>query len=578
MRKLISIFALILSTSIVSNTSHGSDELTVYTAKKIITMEPSLPEANAVAVKDGRIVAVGTLETLQPWTSQYTTRFDSRFEQNILMPGFIDPHVHPSLPAVLTQIPFIAPDDRSLPTGEFPGAITHESYISRLKSLVSDHYSKPEGKSGIPFVTWGFHQLWHGDVYRQELDQLFPEEPVILWHRSFHELVLNTAALELLEIKEPDVKDSHEVDWEKGHFWELGARFVLTKKPMLFMFSAARYGEGMENFVEMLHKGGVTSAMDMGIGVYGNAEIEIALIQRAMRSESAATRIVLTPIVTYFLGKGVSPQSAHDTIAGWAEGNTDKVIFDKHFKLMLDGAIFSGLAQFDFPGYIDGHKGVWLAPLEETYRWSEFFWEEGYQLHFHTNGDKSTDALLDIVRRLQEKRPRTDHRAVLEHFAYATEDQMLNLSALGVSISANSYYQYILSDIYAEQWLGEDRARAMVPLGSAKRAGMRVALHSDSPMAPLSPLTLAWAAVNRNTINGNENARQQKLSVHDALKAITIDAAWMMRWEDQVGSIRAGKRADFVVLEKNPYKVKPETLKDIRVLGTVFEGKHFPVK
>jgi predicted amidohydrolase YtcJ len=170
-----------------------------------------------------------------------------------------------------------------------------------------------------------------------------------------------------------------------------------------------------------------------------------------------------------------------------------------------------------------------------------------------------------------------DHRFTLEHFAYATEDQVRQMQALGMLVSANPYYQYILADIYAERWLGEDRARNMVPLGAARRLGMRVGLHSDCPMAPLSPLTLVWAAVNRVSINGRENAQSQALSVDQALRAITIDAAWLMRMEDEIGSIRAGKRADFAILEQDPYRVDPEKLRDVRVWGTMFSGVVHPV-
>ena len=113
--------------------------LVVYTAKNIITMEPALPSATAVAVADGRIVAVGDLKSLKSWIDQKDARIDTRFADKVIMPGFIDPHVHPSLPAVLTQFPFIAPDDWSLPTGEFPGAKTPKAYLTRLKALVAQH-------------------------------------------------------------------------------------------------------------------------------------------------------------------------------------------------------------------------------------------------------------------------------------------------------------------------------------------------------------------------------------------------------------------------------------------------------
>ncbi len=151
------------------------------------------------------------------------------------------------------------------------------------------------------------------------------------------------------------------------------------------------------------------------------------------------------------------------------------------------------------------------------------------------------------------------------------------MGALGMAVSANPYYQYILADIYAQNWLGEDIARYMVPLGAARRQNITVALHSDNPMAPLSPLVLADAAVNRTTINGRQNAKVEALAVHEAMRAITIDAAWVMKREHDLGSIRAGKRADFVVLEGNPYEVPITKIKDVQIWGTVYEGTVYPV-
>ena len=196
----------------------------------------------------------------------------------------------------------------------------------------------------------------------------------------------------------------------------------------------------------------------------------------------------------------------------------------------------------------------------------------------HTNGDKSTNVLIDHVSRMQGQKPRIDHRATLEHFAYSTENQIRHLSELGMLVSANPYYQFILSDIYAERWLGEDRARNMVALGMAKKYGITIGLHSDCPMAPLSPLTLVETAVNRQTINGNSNNAMQKITVYDALRGVTIDAAFIMRKENQIGSILAGKMADFVVLEEDPFKVDPNKISEIEIWGTVYEGVLHPIK
>ena len=572
---ILSLVVFVFAVTATADQEPTSKKLTVFVAKKIITMDTANPSATAVAVADGKIVSVGSLESLKPWLNKHKVTIDESFKNKILLPGLIDPHVHPSLPAILTQFPFIAPEHWSLPTGEFPPARTQQEYLQRLTALVEDYKAAPESDPSIPFVTWGYHSLWHGDIYRPELDKLFPDTPVILWQRSFHELIANSRALRTLGINQQDLQNISNVDWASGHFWELGARYIVGK--MGFLFAPERFGKGLQNFVAMLHQGGVTTAMDMGTGIFGNAPQEMAMIQQAMNPDSVPTRMILTPIIVDFIGRKVSPKEALAEVSAWKENNSKKVFFANHFKLMLDGAIFSGLAQFGFPGYIDGHHGEWLTSMQASLDYAQVFWDKGYQIHAHTNGDQAAARLIELVRELQSTTPRVDHRTTLEHFAYASQDQIRQLADLDIAVSANPYYQYILSDLYAEQWLGEDRARNMVPLGSAVDKHIPVALHSDSPMAPLSPLTLAWSAVNRTSIGGKANNQRQKLSVDQALRAITIDAAWVTNREQEIGSIRAGKIADFVVLEQDPYKVAPAKLKDIKIWGTVFEGTKHPL-
>ena len=550
--------------------SNVQSPLVIYTAKKIITMEPALPEATAVAVAEGHIVAVGSLKSLRSWSDKKDSIIDRRFADKVIMPGFIDPHVHPSLPAVLTQFPFIAPDDWSLPTGEFPGAKTPKTYTARLKELVAQH-----DDPSIPFITWGYHPLWHGELFRQQLTALFPDKPVMLWHRSFHELIGNDAAMALLGVTEAELDGNPLTNWARGHFFENGMYALRPKMP--FIFDPARFGKGMQNFIQMVHQGGVTTALDMGTGVFGNPDAEISLIRHTVETSQAPARVILTPIITDFIGRKQTIEQALQQVDKWRSENSRRVMFDRRFKLMIDGAIYSGLAQFKFPGYIDGHEGVWMVPKEVTEQWAQAFWDAGYQLHAHTNGDGSAEVLIDLLKTLQKNTPTVDHRLSLEHFAYTTEDQNRQLKELGAVVSANPYYHFILSDIYSDQWLGADRGNQMVRLGSLERLGVPFAFHSDSPMAPLEPLALVSAAVNRITINGNLTGQRERVSLDAGLRAITINAAWVMGYEDQIGSIRAGKKADFTILEADPYEVNPKRIKDIKIWGTVFEGVPAPL-
>ena len=545
-------------------------DVTVYTAALIRTLEPALPEATAVAVEDGRIVAVGSLEDMEPVLRLRGGQIDRRFESQVLVPGFIDPHVHPSLPAILTQFPFLAPDDWSLPTGEFPGATTPEAYKSRLQALAAEH-TDPD----TPFITWGYHPLWHGEVWRDDLNQWFGDQPVMIWHRSFHEIIGNDAAWAMLGVTAEDAALTPEANWERGHFYEGGLKAVVAK--LRFLFEPARFGKGMQNFLTMMHQSGVTTALDMGTGIFGNPVQEIASIRAVAEAYPIPSRIILTPIILDFMARQVPPEAALAEIKTWQASNSDRVSVGNHFKLMLDGAIFSGLSQFGPPGYLDGHEGVWMAPRDVTHDYAKTFWDAGFQLHAHANGDAAAGWFIDLLATLLRESPQPDHRMTLEHFAYSTEDQTRQLKALGALVSANPYYHYILSELYAESWLGKDRAGQMVRLGSLERAGIPVGLHSDSPMAPLSPLTLIWAATARETIGGSPGIASEALSRAQALRGVTLDAAWILGMEDDLGSVRAGKIADFTVLSDDPMTVPDDKLRDIEVIATVFSGQPYPV-
>ena len=544
-------------------------ELVVYTAQLIRTMEPSLPTATAVAVEDGLIVAVGSEASLTPLVKAREGTVDRQFAEQIILPGFIDPHVHPALPAVLTQFPFLAPDDWSLPTGEFPGETTPQGYRTRLTELAAQH-TDPD----VPFIVWGYHPLWHGEIWRQELNEWFGDQPVMLWHRSFHELIGNDAAWNLLGVTEEDAPIEEGVDWERGHFYENGLKAVIPK--LNFLFAPERFGRGMFNFLAMLHQAGVTTALDMGTGVYGNPTAEIAGVRAAADAYPVPTRLILTPIILDFLTRKQSPTDALAEIRHWQKDNDDRVSIGNHFKLMIDGAIFSGLAQMGPPGYLDGHKGVWMVPEPALRAYAEVFWQAGFQLHAHANGDAAVNRFIRLIKGLQTDFPRPDHRATVEHLAYSTEQQSAQMGQLGMQASVNPYYHYLLSEAYAVSWLGPDRAAQMTRLGSLERHGVPFTLHSDAPMAPLSPLTLVWAASERQTISGARGLKSERLSRASALKAVTSGAAKVIGREHDIGSIRAGKRADFVVLAEDPMTAAADALRGIKVEATVFSGTAYP--
>ena len=197
------------------------------------------------------------------------------------------------------------------------------------------------------------------------------------------------------------------------------------------------------------------------------------------------------------------------------------------------------------------------------------YWQAGFSLHIHVNGDEGLDVVLGAIERLPQQRGQT---ITLEHLGYSTEAQNQRIAKLGLMVSAQPNYIRVLGDAYAQTGLGPDRAAVMNRLGSLEAKGVPIGLHSDFNMAPINPLYLAWVACNRITIGGQVKAPAERLSLDKALRAITIDAARVIGMDHMVGSIASGKRADFVALDADPYELGAARLDQARVSGVVFEG------
>lgn len=548
-------------------------------AKSIVTMNDAMPRAHAVAVRDGRIVAVGNFdEIVSSIAGPYVVNED--FADKVIMPGLIDQHLHPMLGATTLTTEIIAPEDWSMPRKIHRAALTSDDYDQRL--MQADR-TLPEGEW---LFSWGYHSLWHGELHRQRLDRLVPHRPVAIWQRSCHEWYLNTAALAALEITEEQCQGhgiaSQQLSFERGHFWENGWMLFLSRYLMPLFMTRDRFQKGLTQMVEYLHMNGVTAINEPGI-YWRNEPWD--LYQEILGAPE-------TPFQSSFLVEGRTQPArklqSHEFVPDAEEqvkrGVGDKVfVVDKQVKLFADGAIISQLMQMKDP-YLDSngqpdphHHGEWLmepAQLREVF---DAYWDAGWQIHVHVNGDHGLDVVLDVLADAQERHPRVNHRTVIVHFANSTEEQVRRIAQLGAIVSANPYYPVGFADKYSEWGLGPDRADAMVRSASVLENGIPLSFHSDLPMCPADPMMMASYAVNRITPSGRVAGPEQRIAVHDALRAVTIEAAYSWQRENELGSIEVGKIANFTILDGDPYDVDPTRLASIPVLATIFEGQVFPV-
>jgi len=560
----------VLGLLLVMCSAAQAGQLRVFTAKSIITMDESLPRANAVAVADGGIVAVGTLESMASWLVSRDHVVDTRFSEKILVPGLIENHLHPFLGAMLLNTYWITPHEWNLPGWRIPQTRGRAAYLARLNEAQRELADPAD-----PLITWGYHEFWHGSITRPDLDAVSADRPIIVWQRSFHEVIANTAGLRWLGIDPNSPSPHDEVDVAKGRFSERGL-FVALGPIGAHLLAPVPLNSGLAKLRDIIRRGGITTICDMGVGGYLGFEKESAIQKAAFDNDDTPFRVVLVPAtIDADPAGGISALAdAYDSYASLA---TDKVRIGRHVKLLADGAFFAQYMRMNPPGYIDGHQGKWLTEPAGLLRLAREFWERGYQIHVHVNGDEGLDVVLDTLADLLERKPRFDHRFTLHHVGYSTNDQLRRAAILDVVVSAQPYYLWALGDAYARYGLGYDRASQISRIGGMVRNGIPVSLHSDFTMAPAAPLTLAWVAVNRVTADGTLMAPEERISAEQALRAITIDAAFALRMENEIGSIVAGKRADFTVLEEDPLEIEPSGLKDIPIWGTVYEGRVYPI-
>ena len=562
--------------------SESRDPVTIFVARKVITMDESLPEATAVAVIGDRIVAVGDVDAMQAWRENREVTIDETFRDKVLMPGFIDNHVHPYLGAILLPSEIIAPEDWRRPDGSVARAANSEqAYRERLRTWLDSSANEDEVR-----VSWGYQPSEHGRIDRSLLDEMCPDTPLVVMQRSFHELYLNSAAMRKFKLSEATVGTHPQVNWERGHFFETG-KAVAMRKLMPLLLRPQWYDRGLGMLTQLCQQGGITTMGDLLFGAV-DPDFEMAALDRTITQPEAPLRVVNVMDGRSFGNRGAGasmgpPDSPVDFAAGLPAmekllaHQSRHVQFVRAVKLFADGAMFSQLMQMGRPGYADGHHGEWLMTPEVVREGVRVFWQAGFQVHIHVNGDLGMDAVLEALESAQQQWPRFDHRFAVHHLGFHNAAQTRRLAALGAVASVNPYYIHALADSYSILGLGQDRASQIVRAGSLVRAGVPVSFHSDYPMAPAEPLFLAWCAATRITRSGRTAAPPEKLSLEQALRGITIDAAFALRIDHEIGSIAAGKKADFTVLNDDPYDAGVDGLKDLQIWGTVFEGRPSPL-
>jgi predicted amidohydrolase YtcJ len=551
--------------------------ITVFVAKKIVTMDPAIPNATAVAVTDGRILSVGSLEDMKPWTSKYPTQINRDFANKVMYPGFIEPHAHPLLGGILFNKPLLTPSPMPNPWGPaFPGVANLQSAMTQLKKYSDD--IKDPNKT---LLAWGFDVVAMGKMPdRQLLDQASSTRPIVVWDASGHDMYVNSDFIKFYGITPEKVKNVKGVGIDKdgqlnGQFLEIPAVTYILGIAGKDVLNPSEIPTDYLYMSDLMQQGGITTSGDLAFGTL-NIDMELKIAKAFSQSSAGALRIVpvvyAEPFIQKYGDKAIAEAQALQ------QQDNDRLIF-QGVKFYSDGGYLPETMRMEHPGYTDGSLG------SSNYKSAQDFaaamkpwWDAGYHIHIHSNGDIGNQNSINALQLMIDAKPRFDHRYTINHFGIPSTAMVMKIKALGAVVSANISY---ISERAKLEYpaLGMDRVSYATRLGTLVRNGIVTSIHSDAPVSAPVPLKEAWTAVTRKDVynDGKVWGPAEAVTASDAMKMITINAAYTLGVEDKVGSIEAGKFADFAVLDADPQTVPAIKIKDVGVYATVLGGKVIPV-
>lgn len=541
--------------------------ITIFVARKIVTMNPSNPDATHVAVRDGRILGVGSLEDVAGWGA-YT--LDETFQDHVLVPGLIEVHAH-STEGATGIFPYLGYFDRPAPDGStLAGVQSIPDLIKRLKEI-DGQMTDPDAT----LVAVGFDPIYFPAprLSATDLDKVSTTRPIFLLHASIHVATVNTAMLEQSGIgPQTDVVGvvKGEDGIPNGELQEIPAMSLATSAFTIIQ-QAMSGDQTIWNFGALARNAGVTTVGDMGGGVLIDPST-LGTWQRIVNDPTFPARVTIYNVPS-------TPGTETDWSAAAAmalelqqSASSDKLRFPG-VKFVIDGSIQGWTAVMNWPGYYTGEdQGILLVVPEQFVDQLRPFHEAGINIHSHCNGDATIDLFIDAVEQLLIERSWLDHRHTVQHSQLTTSAQFRRMAKLGMCANLFANHIWYWGDQHYELTVGPERANRMEAGATAKREGIHFSLHSDANVTPLGQLHTMWCMVNRLTPSGRVLGEHEKISAYDALYAVTVDAAYQMHLDAELGSIECGKWADFAVLEESPLDVEPMAIKDISVWGTVVGG------
>lgn len=531
---------------------------TIWVNGTVVTMEGERV-VQAVAVLGDLIVAVGSDATVRGLAGPETRVVD--LDGRTMTPGFYAAHDHfpGSGRVAVTQV-----DLNSPPIG---GIENMDQLVAALRARAEE---LPEGQwvSGRGYDDTLLAEQRHPT--RADLDKASTTHPIYISHTSGHLGVANSLALELAGVTRdtPDppggvVRKDPDTGEPDGVFEESGGMVSRLIPPPTPEQTMEAYRWAVEDYVE----DGVTTAV-----IAGGGRGSLAGLQRARDAGILTFRIIT------MMSRGAPGQPSAAEAGGMVSGFGDEYLKLGAIKIVQDGSnqgytgYFTEPYHTPFKGDAD-YRGYPRRRREDLTTMVKELHETGYQIAIHANGDAAIDDVLHAFREAQLAFPREDARHRIEHCQMVRQDQLDAIAELNLSPSFFVGHVYYWGDRHRDIFMGPKRAAGISALRSSIDRGIRFTVHDDTPVTPVNPLQLVWVGVNRLTKTDQVLGPDERITPLEALRTVTIDAAWQNFEEDIKGSIAPGKLADLVILDGNPLTVDPTAIRDIQVQETIVGGE-----
>ena len=551
------LFILFFSCTNSKDTPVGKAKL--FFGGTILPVDDQFSEVEAIAIEGEKIIALGSLEEVKSAVGDNPEMID--LAGKTLLPGFVDPHAHAITFALTTFM------SENIGMTNFR---TTEEALEQLKKIASE---KKKGE-------WILASQWDPSVQEgiseltfKELDAISTDHPIFVLNTSGHLAYANSKAYEVAGITE-DIENPEGAEYVRDDAGKLNG-VMLNNVAFLPVWNAnpaiteVSLSDAVMGLLKDFNKYGITTTSELSLGALSRSTSEADTLFALSKREDLSARIRAYPF--YVLDE-------EWTKAGTKMYDGNPLTKIVGFKLIADGSNqgFTGLQRAPYLGQSQsGNRGLAYMSVEEIFQISEKRANEGWQLALHGNGDRAIDNILTAMQQLKDKgidlaplRPRIEHCSILH------DEQIDKMKELGISASfliGHVYYWGThMRDIF-----GDEKVQLYDRCKSVEEKGINFSLQSDFAVTEPDMLKLVDIAVNRNTFKEPNYilAPQERISVESAIRAITIDAAWQLMSEDEIGSLEVGKYADLVILEQDPRKVDPNTIEDIAVLETWMNGK-----